>query len=210
MGFPIVLFYQYNIASMTLISIIYFEFKAWNMLLIDHLKKDDKISISKDLKLMRLSAIFHYKLCEALDAFSSLFFLSMMTFFFECFYMFLLTLFNMLAFVLNPSSSAAYFSVLTSCWCLQYVPFILWMTSFASFIKNEGKAMGNLVDQLYMRDKGCIGRKQRAFAFTLQSAHSSPIIYCSIFPLDWKLLFDILYGVFNYFIILIQMYDVSE
>jgi hypothetical protein len=205
-GIQMSLFYVYNICCALLLSIIYSLTKGWNSILNEHVKQN----FFNSLKFMRLSGIFHIKICEIADLFSNIFFLNMLTFFMQSFYMCLMSSFNILNLIISPNSTRVYFAVLTSSWFIQFFPYVIWMTLFSNLLIEEGKRMMDLMNRIHLNDRKMKGKHQRMIVFHQQSFHNIPIVYCWFFPLDWTLFFSMMCGILNYFIILIQMYDVNE
>lgn len=208
----ITFFYQYSITCMMLLAVIYFTLKTWNELIDDFLSYKDEYHMKFGTKLnhcelIRLSARIQDRICDTLDCYSSCFQLVILTLLLEFFYMSLLALFNLLSLIITKNITTVYFVILVGLWCLQFLPLVLWLTSFSNLIENEGQRLDDLIDKLLTLSNRTGGTKKRVNAIHLQAHHRPPIVCCRFFKINWYLFFDILCAIMNYFIILIQMYD---
>lgn len=184
------------------LSSAYYQLHAMN----EFLKKlpSDRQNLATT-RIIRETAIMFDKFCDIFGDISRFYLLNIVIFLFLS--AFFVT-YMIYAFYLNFKNPNE-FLLSVFVWMFYFLPPVLWMAVFASWIDKEGKKTGLLI-QLLVHPERTVKTLKSSNIFMQQLKHRQPKISCGLFDLNWKFFFSLLGTISSFAIILIQFYDVSS
>lgn len=191
---------------MMILACAFYQLSALN----NHLKKCISNPTELDVSdIIRNTSIMYDKLCDVFDSISAFYMLSILMFILGSTYFIVFFWYLLYAFLAVSSNDLGYFLTTTILWCLYYLPCILGMNMYSSWIESEGLRTVDLLLLLAYKDAKLKSLKS-SIVTTLQAAHRRPKITCGLYELNWKALFAMMGSIFSFSIITIQFYDISN
>lgn len=156
-------------------------------------------------QIMKKTAIMFDKFCDMFEDISRFYLLNILIFISSSLIFFIFFIYGVYLNSMQPNG----FLPSIILWWFYFVPPVLWMAVFASWMEKEGKRTGNLIYLLVHSDR-TVEVLTRSNILMQQFKHRQPKISCGLFDLNWKFFFFLSGLMSSFSIILIQFYDVSK